>query len=207
MVGMNLICFFLPNNFRNFWAFGWALWNHLLPRKSSLALITLDWATCWGMVKESAFGKASVWLDPQDWEEESDVWKLLWFGFTPSKVQTFSWMVLKNKLGVKDELKKRMIIDDDDLTCSFCGTGTETLTHLFFHCHFSWTVWNRWVKLWDLMWVFPTTLLLSLSAWKGLSTGQTCPKLWLMGFFVIIWSIGLWEMTLSSTRGNPTLRD
>jgi hypothetical protein len=57
----------------------------------------------------------------------------------PHKIKVFLWLVLKNKILTKDNLRKRNW--QDSLDCVFCGLP-ESINHLFFQCSVSRFVWR-----------------------------------------------------------------
>jgi hypothetical protein len=63
------------------------------------------------------------------------VWKLK----VPSRVHFFLWLLSKNKILTRDNLEKRMKLDDT--TCVFC-TEKETTCHLFFGCVVAQRTWQ-----------------------------------------------------------------
>lgn len=70
--------------------------------------------------------------------EVDPLWKEVWCGLAPPKVQTFCWLIMKERLGVSTELAKRNIIDVSDIICCLCEKEEETIGPLFFHYRASW---------------------------------------------------------------------
>ncbi|OAY82706.1 putative ribonuclease H protein [Ananas comosus] len=60
----------------------------------------------------------------------SYIWKLK----IPLKVKVFSWLVLKKRMLTRDTLVKRGWLDDS--ICVLCGSGEESVDHLFTRCVF-----------------------------------------------------------------------
>jgi hypothetical protein len=65
--------------------------------------------------------------------------KFLWKTMLPHKIKVFLWLVLKNKILTKDNLKKE--IGRVFLDCVFCGL-LESINHLFFQCSIARFVWR-----------------------------------------------------------------
>jgi hypothetical protein len=63
----------------------------------------------------------------------------LWKSKLPQKIKVFIWLVVRNKILTKDNLKKRNWKGSQD--CCFCG-GDESINHLFFHCPIAKYVWR-----------------------------------------------------------------
>ncbi|CAL1363270.1 unnamed protein product [Linum trigynum] len=79
-------------------------------------------------------------FDPQSW-------KFLWALPVPPKLRFFMWRLIQGFLPLKDILRDKKIIDDDDveaIMCPICSTGPETLRHTFLHCRVA-------VELWELV--------------------------------------------------------
>jgi hypothetical protein len=57
----------------------------------------------------------------------------------PHKIKVFLWLVLRNKILTKDNLKKRNWQGSDG--CVFCGL-LESINHLFFDCLVARYVWR-----------------------------------------------------------------
>jgi hypothetical protein len=66
-------------------------------------------------------------------------YKFLWKSKLPHKIKVFFWLVVRNKILTRDNLKKRSWIGSTD--CCFCG-GDESIDHLFFHCPIAKYMWR-----------------------------------------------------------------
>ncbi|XP_074297132.1 uncharacterized protein LOC141627815 [Silene latifolia] len=66
--------------------------------------------------------------------------QLVWNKYTLPKHSFLSWIYMHNALNTKDKLLKFGISDND--ACKICGTGSETTSHLFFACEYSFRVLN-----------------------------------------------------------------
>lgn len=69
----------------------------------------------------------------------SSLWKKLWCIPTLPKIRMFIWRVLKNWVACRDNLVKRRC--GTNPTCPICGTTSETIEHLLFHCPWSKAIW------------------------------------------------------------------
>jgi hypothetical protein len=65
------------------------------------------------------------------------VFKYLWKCGAPSKVCTFAWQLLLDRIQTKDNLLKRRIIQVQQGQCVLCGQVSESALHLFLHCNFA----------------------------------------------------------------------
>ena len=66
-------------------------------------------------------------------------YRFLWKSKLPQKIKVFLWLVIRNKILTKDNLRKRNWKGSDD--CCFCG-GMESIDHLFFKCSVAKFVWR-----------------------------------------------------------------
>jgi hypothetical protein len=66
-------------------------------------------------------------------------YKFLWKSKLPQKIKIFIWLVVRNKILTKDNLKKRNW--NGSQACCFCGYD-ESTDHLFFHCPIARYVWR-----------------------------------------------------------------
>jgi hypothetical protein len=65
--------------------------------------------------------------------------RFLWKSKLPQKIKVFIWLVVRNKILTKDNLKKRNWHGSSE--CCFCG-GLESIEHLFFKCSIARFVWR-----------------------------------------------------------------
>lgn len=82
-------------------------------------------------------------------EIQDGVFEELWKLKVPSKVATFAWRLLKDRLPTKVNLRRRQL-ELDDFLCPFCISTEESAGHLFFHCDKILPVWwesMSWVSL------------------------------------------------------------
>jgi hypothetical protein len=72
-------------------------------------------------------------------DQVSVPYKFLWKSKLPQKIKIFIWLVVRNKILTKDNLKKRNRKGSQE--CCFCG-GDESINHLFFHYPITRYVWR-----------------------------------------------------------------
>lgn len=72
-------------------------------------------------------------------DQVSIPYKFLWKSKLPQKIKIFIWLVVRNKILTKDNLKKRNC--NGSLECCFCGVD-ESIDHLFFHCLIARYMWR-----------------------------------------------------------------
>ncbi|PNX55553.1 MYB-like transcription factor, partial [Trifolium pratense] len=70
------------------------------------------------------------------------VFKNIWSSPAPSKVITFSWKLLHDRLPSKCNLHRRGVVQNvNNQQCVWCVDNLESGTHLLLHCNFAKTVW------------------------------------------------------------------
>ena len=102
-------------------------------------------------------------LNTQDSDKE--LWKLVWRGLAPPKVEVFCWRLMRERLATKDYLVKRGLMERRQAVCAFCNTETKTTEHLFFSCHFSWKIWMHCCSIWGVVWVMHKQPTKAISSW------------------------------------------
>ncbi|XVF84598.1 hypothetical protein PTKIN_Ptkin17bG0050200 [Pterospermum kingtungense] len=118
-----------------------------------------------------------------------EVWKSLWVGMAPSKVEFFCWQVFKGRLAVKECLFSRSLLNINDLNCAFCMKERESVNHLFLYCEFSWKVRNLWCEEWDLDLCFPSMITDFFIHWLSAIPRDKGSDIWKLGFYAILWSL------------------
>ncbi|KAK2426239.1 hypothetical protein P8452_40952 [Trifolium repens] len=71
-----------------------------------------------------------------------------WKTAVPSKVCALAWQLLLNKIPTRENLFRRGVLHDDEISCPLCNETVESTRHLFLHCPFASAVWyslNRWL--------------------------------------------------------------
>ena len=80
--------------------------------------------------------------------------KELWKLNLPSKIVSFAWRLLKDRLPTRENLQRRQI-QVHDPWCPFCRSAEESAGHLFFHCRMILLVWWELLSWVNLVGVFP----------------------------------------------------
>ena len=129
-----------------------------------------------------------MWIATNHYRME-DVWKLIWVGLAPPKVEFFAWQVIHGRVATKSELVKRTIISAAADSCSMCHAWVESVTHLFVSCDLSWQIWHRVCRLWNVNFVAPGDPKRFLLSWIGACPSCLPLTIWHLLFFAILWSI------------------
>ncbi|EEE67720.1 hypothetical protein OsJ_25400 [Oryza sativa Japonica Group] len=67
-------------------------------------------------------------------------WKFVWKNKAPPRVQFFAWLLAKDRLPMRVNLKKKNITPSD--VCEICKIAPETAEHLFLHCSVAKAFWD-----------------------------------------------------------------
>ena len=93
----------------------------------------------WKGSKSKSYSVKEVYetLQQQSNNEESDFFKNLWSIPAPSKVLTFTWKVVLDRVQTKGALKKRRIMmENNDYMSTLCNQTEESIVHLLFESNF-----------------------------------------------------------------------
>nr|KYP75959.1 hypothetical protein KK1_020172 [Cajanus cajan] len=69
------------------------------------------------------------------------MYRYLWSKLIPSKVSSFGWRVILDRIPTKQNLIKRKILPSNVASCVWCGLCEETSSHLFFECFYAFKIW------------------------------------------------------------------
>ncbi|CAJ2668672.1 unnamed protein product [Trifolium pratense] len=153
---------------------------------------------CWGWRPEkgeeftvrSTYGLVLNLIIPRDAmpNEERLAFKAIWKGPTPSKVSGFAWMLLHDRVPTRVNLYKcRIIQEDGDQRCVFCGQCAETVTHLFLYCSGITQVWHRVCAWLGLHFLLPHSISSLLNFF---ATTPGCKQL--RQGLTMIWNAVIW---------------
>ncbi|KAL4388335.1 hypothetical protein GQ457_09G021820 [Hibiscus cannabinus] len=81
---------------------------------------------------------------------EDKIWKLVWSGLAPPKVEGFLWKVILGRIPTLVELDKRGALHSSSTRCALCSRDEETVNHIFCLCEIGWKVWSKWVNEWRI---------------------------------------------------------
>ncbi|GKU93948.1 hypothetical protein SLEP1_g7497 [Rubroshorea leprosula] len=75
--------------------------------------------------------------------------KRIWNPILPSKISTFIWQLVLDKIPTKVNLLRRGVIKDTNETkCALCNEEEEVTTHMFLNCKIARWVWKACSKWW-----------------------------------------------------------
>lgn len=107
----------------------------------------------------------------------------LWCGLVPYRIEIFAWLAILRKLNTKDRLVRLGIIDAPNANCVFCNSSEESCDHIFLHYPLAWSLWNWWLLIWNVHWIFPSFTREAFEQWLPLKNGSFFKKIWAASFF------------------------
>lgn len=116
--------------------------------------------------------------------QNHDVIKGLWKRLVPHRIEVFTWTTLLNCINTRYKLLKMGLIAESEDLCTFCNHSSEQYDHIFLHYQFSRQLWEWWLELWNVKWVFPSRLRDLFDQWH-IATKN--------GFFKKVWSV-IWSL-------------
>ncbi|QHO14574.1 uncharacterized protein DS421_10g287510 [Arachis hypogaea] len=72
-----------------------------------------------------------------------------------------------------------------------CNKKVESVQHLFITCEFAWQVWCAWISHVGRVWSIPRTIKEHFEARRMMPMRRDQRKIWLVGFFSVIWNVWL----------------
>jgi hypothetical protein len=120
------------------------LLNDLLLLLNSVRLTEAmdDWNSIGGegdnFSVKSAYVMVSDMLIPMEFNSpiQELAFKINWKCIAPSMVTGFAWLVLRDRVPTRENLiRRRIVLDNDQNRCIFCGDHAETAQHLFLYCN------------------------------------------------------------------------
>ena len=113
--------------------------------------------------------------------------RFVWNPVAPPKTGVFAWEAAWGKVLTLDQLKCRGM--EFANRCFMCEEEEETIDHLLIHCKFAKVLWDLFLSIVGISWVFPHSVLNNLLAWQGASVGKKRKKIWLAAPLCLFWNI------------------
>ena len=194
---MNLIVDFVDANGN--WR--WDSFEHLLPNCIILRIAAVqppmegkgDDKFFWANSQRGDFSVKSAYMAIS--ENEASIehfwWNIAWKWKGSSRVQTFIWLALHDRLKTKAEIGRRHI--HIDWTCDHCGVASETTLHVLRDCFMAKRLWNQLLPSEWRQVFFSSNLIdwltLNLRSNQCMENGLE----WSCMFGVAIWRLWFWR--------------
>lgn len=114
-------------------------------------------------------------------------WKHIWKVKVPYKVACFTWLVIRESVLTRDNLRKRGIPIVS--RCYLCGNDAETISHLFLYCRVTSQLWDLFINLRGARWVMPGRTSELLLCWNTEIEFTTDKNRWKIVPATIWWTI------------------
>lgn len=82
----------------------------------------------------------------------------IWANLAPPRIEIFIWLAILERINTKNKLALLNIIPMADRRCTFCQEWPEDTSHLFLHCSFAMKIWSWWWGIWNIAWVWPSSV-------------------------------------------------
>ena len=102
--------------------------------------------------------------------------RMVWNPVVPPKIGVFAWEAAWGKVLTLDQLKRRGMSFANK--CFMREEEEETINHLLIHCKFAKMLWDLFLSIVGISWVFPQSVLHTLLAWQGAAVGKKRRKIW-----------------------------
>ena len=141
-------------------------------------------------VKGSCFSVKHFYLQLAPMRDSLFPFRFVWNPWVPTKVGFFAWEASWGKVLTLNQLKKRGRTLAN--WCFLCGEGEETVNHLLIHCSKARMLWELFLAIFGVNWVFPFLVKEALLSWHGSFVGKHRKKAWMTAPLCIFWTIW-WE--------------
>lgn len=99
--------------------------------------------------------------------------KLLWKCKVPTKVLTFSWQMLQERVPAKSNLARRgLTLTAEQQRCVLCNRAADTELHSFFTCQLVHSLWTKMYGWLDISVVLPSSSFQHFLQHRGLFKGK-----------------------------------
>ena len=130
----------------------------------------------------------------------SNIWKHIWSIKAPPKIKAFLWRVQWKILPTKSFLHYRLCSIPDE--CPWCGTESETISHIFWGCELSIWAWDFISSWWNVKSLRIQCSGFSLANILNAKVIPPARRIWQLVVAAVLWSIWLArnELIFSNVR-------
>ena len=112
---------------------------------------------------------------------------LIWNSVVPPKIGIFTWEAVWGKVLTLDNLKRRGMAFANRFF--LCEEGEETINHLLIHCRSAKMLWDLFLSIGGISWVFPSSVIYTLLAWQGVAVRKKWKKIWTAAPMCLFWTL------------------
>ena len=121
-------------------------------------------------------------------EGEKLVFRNIWKTGAPSKVITFVWKTLLDRIPSRVNLEiRRCLPPNIGHNCVWCGLVLECTSHIFLHCAMAMNIWRKLMDWLDLYFLMPPNLFIHWECWSGRPMHKKIRK-----GLMMIWQAAIW---------------
>lgn len=152
-------------------------------------------AWSWNYTSDGLYSSKSAYLRiskqsqalTNSWDAPSNAFfERFWSNNIPSKVLTFSWQMILERIPTLSNLARRNIVENQNLVCVLCNQGTETASLLFFNCSFAFMVWGKVYSCLGFQVTFPVESKLHFKSHLELMRRKKLKKIWMIPWFATV---------------------
>jgi hypothetical protein len=136
-------------------------WHDLMQIASSIQLNDEDDTLIWQYTSSGRYSVQSLYAIINNRGVQQIFTPVVWKLSVPSRLHIFLWLLANNKVLTRDNLSKRINVDDK--TCLFCAEY-ESVTHLFYECCVAKSMWG---------------VVAELTSWTEIVDFESMAKLWI----------------------------
>ena len=114
-------------------------------------------------------------------------YRLIWNPVVPPKIGIFTWEAVWGKVLTLDNLKRRGVAFAN--RCFLCEEDEETIDHLLIHCKSAKMLWNLFLSIVGISWVFPQLVFHTLLPWQEVAVGKKRKKMWTATPSCLFWTL------------------
>ena len=123
-------------------------------------------------------------------QSKERVFESIWKSPAPSKVVTFCWKLLHDRIRTKVNFSTRNYFPlEAKLFCEFCGNNTKTSSHLFLHWQVVFELWSKVFGWFEFNFITPRNLFLHFECWEGEGRLKQLWKGWRLIWHATLWVI------------------
>ena len=112
---------------------------------------------------------------------------LVWNPVVPQKIGVFAWEAAWGKLLTLDQLKRQGFTFVN--RCFMCEEEEETIYHLLIHCKNAKMLWDLFLSIVRISWIFPQSVIHIPLAWQRAVVGKKCKKNWIAAPLCLFWTL------------------
>ncbi|KAL7162685.1 hypothetical protein ACSBR2_043050 [Camellia fascicularis] len=115
---------------------------------------------------------------------------LIWNNFSPPGAKFFTWLAWKGRLKTTVYLNRIGVLRSSvDLSCVFCKSELESVTHLLLLCPFVWQIWACIIDWWGLSWATLGSVDCLFNWWMSWKFRKKERPVWRAIPSAVVWSV------------------